>query len=59
MRTVDNPGRFDNMGPRWSDEPQPDAVGPQGEALILELQRLRQAFEDDDEQARRRVAGRG
>jgi HlyD family secretion protein len=53
MRTVDNPGRFDNMGPRWSDEPQPDAVGPQGEALILELQRLRQAFEDDDEQARR------
>ena len=52
MRTVDNGGRFDNLGPRWGDEPQPDAVGPQGEALILELQRLRQAFEDDDERAR-------
>ena len=28
-----------------ADDPRRDGVGPQGEALILELQRLRQAFE--------------
>src|SRR6266446_1855986 len=30
-----------------------DSVGPQGEALILELQRLRQAFDDGGRQGRR------
>jgi HlyD family secretion protein len=31
----------------WSDEPYVDGVGPQGEALILELQRLRQALDGE------------
>jgi membrane fusion protein, type I secretion system len=31
----------------WIDEPRAQAAGPQGTALILELQRLRQAFDDD------------
>jgi membrane fusion protein, type I secretion system len=30
---------------RWTGEPHGDGVGPQGAALILELRRLRQAFE--------------
>lgn len=34
--------------PRWEGESRDDAVGPQGAALILELQRLRQAFEPED-----------
>ncbi|MGA7996608.1 MAG: hypothetical protein WCA28_17115, partial [Bradyrhizobium sp.] len=34
--------------PRWERESRDDAVGPQGAALILELQRLRQAFELED-----------
>jgi HlyD family secretion protein len=33
--------------PRWVGESRDDAVGPQGAALILELQRLRQAFEQE------------
>ncbi len=32
---------------RWVGESHEEAVGPQGAALILELQRLRQAFERD------------
>jgi len=34
--------------PRWDGESRDEAVGPQGAALILELQRLRQAFEQED-----------
>jgi HlyD family secretion protein len=38
--------RYDGAPPRrWTGEPYGDGVGPQGAALILELQRLRQAFE--------------
>jgi HlyD family secretion protein len=38
--------RHDGAPPRrWTGEPHGDGVGPQGAALILELQRLRQAFE--------------
>jgi membrane fusion protein, type I secretion system len=37
------------MEPRFGVEPRGDAYGPQGSALILELQRLRQAFDDDDD----------
>ena len=33
---------------RWVGESEGEAVGPQGAALILELQRLRQAFEHED-----------
>jgi HlyD family secretion protein len=32
----------------WVDEPRGDGVGPQGAALILELQRLRQAFLEEN-----------
>jgi HlyD family secretion protein len=35
---------------RLIDEPREQAAGPQGRALILELQRLRQAFDQDDPQ---------
>ena len=40
-------GPHDDVLERPRREPPRD-VGPQGEALILELQRLRQAFERDD-----------
>lgn len=36
------------MEPRFGVEPRGDSYGPQGSALIMELQRLRQAFDDDD-----------
>jgi HlyD family secretion protein len=35
------------MEPRFGVEPRGDGYGPQGNALIMELQRLRQAFDDD------------
>ncbi len=45
---------------RWSDDPHTGQFGPQGEALILELQRLRHAFEADNAHARKpRVPKRG
>jgi HlyD family secretion protein len=37
----------DGADRRWSLEPRNEGHGPQGTALILELQRLRQAFDDD------------
>jgi HlyD family secretion protein len=37
------------MEPRFGVEPRGDGYGPQGSALIMELQRLRQAFDDDDD----------
>jgi len=52
MRPIENSGRLDDSESGWNDEARADGVGPQGEALILELQRLRQAF-DDDENGRR------
>ena len=54
MRTIENAERFDASRPNWANEPQIEGVGPQGEALILELQRLRQAFNEDDGAGRRR-----
>jgi len=54
MRTIENAERFDASRPNWANEPQIEGVGPQGEALILELQRLRQAFNEDDGASRRR-----
>jgi len=53
MRQFENSGRLDESEPGWNDEPPADSVGPQGEALILELQRLRQAFDDGGRQGRR------
>jgi len=53
MRPIEDTGRFDDAETRWNDASQDDGVGPQGEALILELQRLREAFDDDDGTNRR------
>jgi HlyD family secretion protein len=53
MRPIEDAGRLDDSQARWNDESQDDGVGPQGEALILELQRLREAFDDDDATNRR------
>jgi len=47
----------DGADRRWSVEPRNEGHGPQGTALILELQRLRQAF-DDDGQPDSRSGGR-
>jgi HlyD family secretion protein len=40
------PQLYDDGEPRWIDETRQEAVGPQGAALILELQRLRGAFDN-------------
>jgi membrane fusion protein, type I secretion system len=44
---------FDGPVRRWAGDSPGDRLGPQGAALILELQRLRRAFEDENPQARR------
>jgi len=49
----------DEAEPLWDDASEPQAAGPQGTALILELQRLRQAFEPDEPYAARQAPGRG
>ncbi len=38
---------LDGSDRNWSGEPDADRIGPQGEALILELQRLRQALDGE------------
>jgi len=48
MRREDGIPRDGRRAPRWVGESDDDTVGPQGAALILELQRLRQAFERED-----------
>jgi HlyD family secretion protein len=40
------PQLYDDGEPRWIDETRQETVGPQGAALILELQRLRGAFDN-------------
>ena len=42
------PQLYEDGEPRWIDESRQESVGPQGAALILELQRLRGAFDDAD-----------
>ncbi len=37
---------IDDDAPRWNDDPRSQDFGPQGAALILELQRLRHAFDE-------------
>jgi HlyD family secretion protein len=48
MRRGDSPPHDFRRASRWLGDSQDDAVGPQGAALILELQRLRQAFEQEE-----------
>jgi HlyD family secretion protein len=47
MRNRDGVSRGGGTSHRWANEANGDGVGPQGAALILELQRLRQAFEHE------------
>jgi HlyD family secretion protein len=49
MKVRDRVQYDDEPAPRWAGEQRGhDGVGPQGEALILELQRLRQAFVEEN-----------
>ena len=54
---------IDDDSPRWNDDPHSQDFGPQGAALILELQRLRHAFDEENRGQRkprgapRRAAG--
>ena len=59
MRYTEDDRRHDESTRNWSDEPYTDSVGPQGEALILELQRLRQALDSERRTGRRPPGPRG
>ena len=48
MKPGDRADHGDAFARRWVGEAGGDGVGPQGAALILELQRLRQAFEREN-----------
>ncbi|HTC99993.1 MAG TPA: HlyD family type I secretion periplasmic adaptor subunit [Bradyrhizobium sp.] len=57
MRPIDH--LEEHEAPRWNDDPAAGEFGPQGEALILELRRLRHAFDEENRSARRHAdAGR-
>jgi HlyD family secretion protein len=47
MKQVNDLRPFDDAEPGWEPPHQSPRVGPQGDALILELQRLQRAFEDE------------
>src|SRR6185437_17161567 len=57
MRYAEENRRHGDSMQNWSEEPYADDMGPQGEALILELQRLRQAL-DDERRDNRQPPGR-
>src|SRR6516164_187391 len=48
MRNRDGFAHIGETSRYWDSETNRDDVGPQGAALILELQRLRQAFEHQE-----------
>lgn len=48
MKHVNELHPYDENDPTWRGMPQARTVGPQGDALILELQRLQHAFDEDD-----------
>ena len=56
MRFTDH--NDDATAQRWGDDHGAGEFGPQGTALILELQRLRQAFEAENSQGRRPRGGK-
>jgi HlyD family secretion protein len=57
MRPIDH--LEEHEAPRWNDDPADGEFGPQGAALILELQRLRRAFDEENRSARKSAeAGR-
>ena len=47
IRPGERPQHDDASAQRPAGEPRREGVGPQGAALILELQRLRQAFDPE------------
>jgi HlyD family secretion protein len=51
MRPIDH--LEEHEAPRWNDDPAAGEFGPQGAALILELRRLRRAFDEENRNARR------
>lgn len=53
MRPTEETGRSRGSPRRGSGNPDIDGVGPQGAALILELQRLRQALDNENPHNRR------
>jgi HlyD family secretion protein len=53
MRRGQEAPDFDEPVRRWAGDSPADRLGPQGDALILELQRLRRAFEDEKDDAPR------
>jgi HlyD family secretion protein len=56
MRPIDH--LEEHEAPRWNDDPAADEFGPQGAALILELQRLRRAFDEENRSARKSADAR-
>ena len=48
MRREEDSQHFDGPVRRWTGDSPVDSLGPQGAALILELQRLRRAFEGEN-----------
>src|SRR5437588_9928118 len=50
MRRGEDGPHFDGPVRRWAGDSPGDRLGPQGAALILELQRLRHAFEGETPQ---------
>ena len=61
MRYAEDIRNHGDAAQNWSGEPYADDIGPQGEALILELRRLRQALEGERRDSRQSPAppGRG
>src|SRR5579872_7281124 len=61
MRYADDTRNHDESAQNWSGEPYADDIGPQGDALILELRRLRQALDGERRDSRPSPAppGRG
>ena len=51
MRPIDH--LEEHEAPRWNDAPAAGEFGPQGAALILELQRLRHAFDEENRNTRK------
>jgi HlyD family secretion protein len=51
MRRREDAQHFDGPVRRWAGDSPGDRLGPQGAALILELQRLRHAFENENPHA--------
>lgn len=52
-----SPDDIEGPAPRWGDASGSDGLGPQGAALILELQRLRRAFDSENGSGRGRARG--